>query len=567
MKRQPSVWIDHMDKTEWKSEYPECTMYELLAQTAERVPNKIALVFEGKKITFKQLMKMIEKTAKALNQFNIKKGDVVSIISPNMPQAVYMFYAVNKFGAIANMIHPLLSVNEIKESIENTKTKVILILDQIFPKIAKINWEGIEYPNIILTKVIDALPVYAKPIYSLTNKKKAIQEHKQKTIFWNDFLQASAKYQPQPPLGDHEDVAAIMFSGGTTGTPKGVMLTNDNFNCMYGQLYDISGFSYSIDMKLKTLALVPIFHGFGLGVCIHAMLCYGVCSYLIPIFSFEKCIDLIFKKKIQLIFGVPALFEVLARSTQIETKDLSFIKMLVSGGDKLPLELQERVNDYMQKGNSTATLREAYGQTECVCACCVSPFFKPKEGSAGIAYPDMLLKVVTPNTTEEVPEGVDGELCVCGPTVMKGYFNNENETNRAIQIHSDGKRWLHTGDMVSMDNEGYIFYKQRLSRMIISSGYNIYLGQIEEVVQQCPSVEVCCATGIDDKAVGKRIDLFVELKNKNVDKALCEKELRKLCDQNLPQYSQPQRIIFIDKIPRTSMGKIDYKLLSEQGEK
>ena len=179
----------------------------------------------------------------------------------------------------------------------------------------------------------------------------------------------------------------------------------------------------------------------------------------------------------------------------------------------------------------------------------------------------MLLKVVTPNTTEEVPEGVDGELCVFGPTVMKGYFNNENETNRALQIHSDGKRWLHTGDMVSMDNEGYIFYKQRLSRMIISSGYNIYLGQIEEVVQRCPSVEVCCATGIDDKAVGKRIDLFVELKNKNVDKALCEKELRKLCDQNLPQYSQPQRIIFIDKIPRTSMGKIDYKLLSEQGEK
>ena len=565
MKKEYNIWADHLIKGEWRDEYPECTMYELLEKTANRIPNEIAMFFEGNKFTYKYLMQMIEKTAKALKQYNIKEGDIISIISPNMPQAVYMVYAVNRLGAVANMIHPLLSVNEIKNSVEQTRSKIVLILDQIFPKIAKINWEGIEYPEIVLTKVVDALPLYAKPIYSLTNRKKKLQAFKQKIIYWNEFIRNGQDNELQAPSGAPEDVAAIMVSGGTTGTPKGVMLTNNNFNCMHVQAYEVSGlpYPYKDAVREKVIALVPIFHGFGWGVCVHGMICYGVCAYLIPIFNLEKCVKLIFKEKINYILGVPALFEVLSRSTQIETEDLSFIRLLISGGDKLPYELQERINAYMRRSNSSVILREAYGQTECVCACCISPYFKPKKESAGIAYPDMLLKVVKPNTTEELPVGEDGELCVCGPTVMKGYFNNENETNRALRIHPDGKLWLHTGDIVSIDSEGYIFYKQRLSRMVVSSGYNIYLGQVENSIQQCDFVKQCCAVGVTDKAIGKRIDVYVELKDADCDKDSCERQIRNACIENLPQYSQPQRIIFVDKIPCTSLGKIDYKLISE----
>ena len=211
----------------------------------------------------------------------------------------------------------------------------------------------------------------------LTNRKKKLQAFKQKIIYWNEFIRNGQDNELQAPSGAPEDVAAIMVSGGTTGTPKGVMLTNNNFNCMHVQAYEVSGlpYPYKDAVREKVIALVPIFHGFGWGVCVHGMICYGVASYLIPVFNLEKCVKLIFKEKINYILGVPALFEVLSRSTQIETEDLSFIRVLVSGGDKLPYELQERINAYMRRNNSSVILREAYGQTECVCACCISPYF------------------------------------------------------------------------------------------------------------------------------------------------------------------------------------------------
>lgn len=568
-KRKESVWSSYIEKDSWQSEFFDGSMYDLLKSVAARVLNRCALVFEGKQISYRQLIHLIEKTANSLKAMGINHGDVVSIISTNMPQVVVMFYAINKLGAIANMINPSFSKREIKASIEKTKSKIILILDQIYPKIADIVWENIDYPIIILTKVSDALCIFKRPLYNILNRKKRIpikNDVQNKKIEWKSFMKrgdfSTVNYKYEK--GNSEDIAAILFSGGTSGTPKGVMLTNGNFNALQYQTNDVACFPIGISARHKSLALIPTFSGFGIGVTIHGMLCFGKKVYLLPKFDFEKSIHLVFKKKIEYVYGVPALFEVMSRNPLIEKRDLSFLKLLVSGGDRLPIELQNRINSHLEKGGSNARIREAYGQTECICVCAISPTFNIKIGSVGIVYPDMKVKIVKPGTTEELPIGETGELCVNGPTVMKGYFNNPEESAKALRLHSDGKIWLHTGDMLSMDEDGYLYYKQRISRMIISSGINIYLNRLEAIIRTCQFVKDVCAVGISDRIVGKRIAVYIELQNDGITKNECDKLIKDICLEKLPSYYQPSKIIYITSFPRTHMGKIDYKKLENE---
>lgn len=569
MTRNMNIWLEHMVKDSWISEYPTGSMYEAIEETAKKVPNKVALDFEGAKIKYKDLIKGINKTAQSMKKLGVGEGDVVSIISPNFPQALFSFYATNRLGATANMMHPMLSIQEIKESIEKTKTKVIVILDQIYPKIASIKWEGIEKPTIVLIRVVDALPAYAKPVYTMQNRKKkpTIKVNGNIIVYWNEFLANGVGVELPPADNDKDRVAVIMSSGGTTGKPKGVMLTNYNFNSLYVQSMDICGEYYNVNMKWSSLGLVPIFHGFGLGICIHSMLGLGFCIYLVPVFDFNKSIKLIFKKKINCIYAVPALFEALSRSTQIETEDVSFIKMLISGGDKISVELQKRINSYMEKKGSDVRVREAFGQTESVCGGTINPRFDIRIGSVGIAYPDNEIKVVKLGTIEEAPLGEEGELCIFGPTVMKGYFDNEEATAQVLKKHDDGKVWLHTGDVFTMDKDGYAYYKRRINRMIICAGYNIYLNEVEEIIQSCPCVSVCCAVGREDKVVGKRLEVYVELNNPNADIDECKEVIRKKCEENLAQHSIPSKINVVKEIPRTPVGKIDYVLISKEGVK
>lgn len=564
MQRKKTIWYNYLNPEKWKTEYPEYSFYEHLRRGAECYPNLVAIEFQGKKYTYKQLINNIEKVAKALIASGVKKGDFVSVITPNTPQALFMVYALNRIGAIANMIHPLLSAKEIQDFVENTDSVAILTLDMIYPKFAKIKWKTTKEPKMILAKIADALPWYAKPVYSAKNKLRLNFNPNYDVIYWNDFIALGEKTKSVLPIDDGkaDDTAVILYSGGSSGTPKGVMITNLNINSLALHTYDIGGIE-DVAGK-KSLAVMPLFHGFGLVICVHAMLSLGFHVYLLPKYDFNESSKLIFKKKINCIYGVPGLFEALIRSEYIDKADLSFMELLVCGGDKLPEKLQKRVNKLLKKGGAEVVLREAYGQTECVAGCSINPKFDTRIGSAGIAYPDVYFKIVKPDTQEELPDGEDGELCVSGPIVMKGYYKNEDATAKALQKHSDGKIWLHTGDMFAKDKDGFIYFRQRNSRMIICGGYNVYATQVEDAICTCPAVAQSCVVGVKDRIYGQKIVAFVVLNSKDADKVAVKEKILNCCKENLSEYSLPHEIIFRDELPVTNMGKINYLALEKE---
>lgn len=564
MKREKSIWYNYQNPDKWVPEYPEYSFYEHLRRGSLRYPDLCAVEFQGKRYSYRQLINNIDIVAHSLMSIGIKKGDIVSIVTPNTPQALFMIYALNRIGAIANMIHPLLSAKEIQDFVENTDSVAILTLDMIYPKFAKIKWKTTKEPKMILAKIADALPWYAKPVYSAKNKLRLNFNPDHDVIYWNDFIALGVKTKSVLPIDDGkaDDTAVILYSGGSSGTPKGVMITNLNINSLALHTYDIGGIE-DVAGK-KSLAVMPLFHGFGLVICVHAMLSLGFHVYLLPKYDFNESSKLIFKKKINCIYGVPGLFEALIRSEYIDKADLSFMELLVCGGDKLPEKLQKRVNKLLKKGGADVVLREAYGQTECVAGCSINPKFDTRIGSAGIAYPDVYFKIVKPDTQEELPDGEDGELCVSGPLVMKGYYKNEEDTAKALQLHSDGKVWLHTGDMFSKDKDGYIYFRQRNSRIIICGGYNVYATQVEDAIDACPAVAQSCVVGLRDRVYGQKVIAFVVLNNKDADKEPVKDKIMECCKNNLSENSLPHEIIFREDLPVTNLGKIDYLSLEKE---
>lgn len=563
MKRNKSPWFEHQNPDLWRSEYPEGSMYDYLKSTAQKHLNNCAIEFEGKKTTYSELLNQIDSVADSFATIGVKKGDIISIISVNTPQAVVSIYAANKIGAIVNLIHPLLSPAEIENILKTTESSVIIILDMIYPKIKNISWELSDKPKIILTRISDALPFFIKPLYLLKNKLDLELNSEHDSIYWNKFINIKSKKSNDCTFSNSSDsVAIIMYSGGTTGLPKGVMLTNMNFNSFAVQAYDVNGIA-DLTGK-KSLAILPFFHGFGLGTGIHSTLCNGLHVYLVPKFDFQKSTDLIFKKKINCIYAVPALYEAILRSPQIEKKDISFFLNLISGGDKLQDKLYKKLDVYLKNSNASAAFCDGYGQTECVSGCITNPYFAVKPKSVGILQPDMSAKIVEPGTHNEVPNGTDGELCINGPTVMKGYFKNETETKKALQLHSDGKIWLHTGDMFSKDDDGYFYFKQRISRMAISSGYNIYVTEVEKAINSCLAVAQSCVVGVEDRVLGQKIVAYVVLNNPEADKNAVRSQIMEHCKERLAEYSLPHEIRFKDELPMTNLGKVNFKILENE---
>ena len=561
MKREKGIWYENRLKEEWISEYPECSVFAQLKQNSEKYPELPAIKFQHKTYTFRDFIETTEKLAASLNAIGLKKGDIVSIVSPNTPQAVFMFYALNRIGAVANMIHPLLAEEEIQYYIENTESSAVYILDAVYDKISNIRWSTEKGPKVIIGKVADALPLWMKPLYALKNKKKLILNDKHDNILWNDLLKLSDNASALPQdNGRPDDLAAIIYTGGTTGRQKGAMFNNYSFTCYAIETLEASG----LDLKGKRcLAVLPLFHGFGLAFNVHAMIAGGACLYLMPVFDFEKCNALIFKEKINFLFGVPTFFEALSRHPKMENNDLSFMEALVSGGDVLSEKLQKRINKQLKAGGATAPIRNAYGQTESLTGCCINPIFKNVIGSVGLPCPDIYSKIVELGTCNEVPNGTDGELCLTGPILTLGYYKDEEATKEILKKHDDGKIWLHTGDIFCKDENDYLFFRQRIKRMIISAGYNIYLSHVEDVVAGCSMVKQVCAVGIDDIAAGQNVGLYVIL-NEGTDESKAKEAILDHCKKHLAEYSVPRKIIFTDEFPKTKMGKVSFKALEDK---
>ncbi len=566
MQRTPGIWSKHHGKDNFISEYPDYSMFAMLNDVAKKHPDYTALEFEDKKISFSKMIEQIELVAKSLLASGIKKGDYVSVVAPNTPQALCMVYAINRIGAIANMIHPLLSPVETQLLIEKVDSVAVLTFDILYNKFRDISWNN-KRPLMIIGSIADALPFYKKYLYKMINKSNLEYNPDHKIIKWNDFLAKGRKSSIElpPDNGKGEDVAIILYSGGTTGLPKGVMLQNFAFNAMAVQSSEIKPYDTKDTAGKKVLALMPVFHGFGLAMCIHVMLSFGCHLVLVPKFDYVACAKLIFKKKINYIYAVPALFAALVRTEEIEKNDLSFIEMIAVGGDKCDNKLLQKMNKYLEKGNCKARIMDAYGLTESVSCVCINPFFNMKEGSTGIPLADNKFKIVALGTHDEVPAGVDGELCINGPTLMKGYYKNEEETAHALQLHDDGLVWLHTGDIGCLDEDGYFYYRQRSSRMIIIAGNNVYPSQIENVINQCDSVITSCVIGVSARRDStQRIVAVVQPSDMDGDLEKIRKEILEICEKNVADFAMPKEIIFKAELPKTAMGKVNFKALTEE---
>ena len=556
-------WLAYYGSTPASLEYPHKTMYQMIADTAHRYPENIAYTFMGKNTTYASFLSRIEEAARGLTALGITRGDRVTICMANTPQAVDCFYALNRIGAIPNMIHPLSAAKEIAFYLNASHSKAILTLDQFYYKVAEILPE-LETPcEVLIAKVADELPFPLNAAYPLTKSARAIKKLPRKGYtLWTDLLKKGRKAQLPPDEGKFSDCGAILYSGGTTGTTKGIMLSNLNFNALGMQTIAASGFKEIAGMKM--LSVMPVFHGFGLGIGIHTALIGGGTCILIPQFSVKVYAETLKKSKPNFIPGVPTLFEALLRAEDLKGVDLSFLKGIFSGGDSLSPELKKKIDQFLREHNCSEQIREGYGATECVTASCLTPKDYARSGSIGVPFPDTYYMIVKPGTTEELPANTDGEICVTGPTVMMGYMDNPEETRQALQRHVDGRIWLHTGDMGRMDQDGFVYFRQRIKRMIITSGYNVYPSQLENIIDGHEKVLLSCVIGVKDPYRVQRVKAYVvPMPGVEPTEAL-RQELLDYCSSRIAKYAMPREIEFRTELPKTLVGKVAYRALEEE---
>lgn len=555
-------WLNNYGDVRFHIPYFQGSMWENVMDAAHKYPDYIAFDFMGKKTTYRDFEKQVNDCAKALCAQGVKPGQRVTICMPNCPQTVVMFYAVNAIGAIANMIHPLSSEKEIEFYINHSKSVLALTVDMFYSKFEAIK-DDIKLDTLVITSIKDALSVPMKLGYSLTEGRKIAKLPKDAPIVkWNDFIKKGKSYTGKYIAKvNKDDPAVILYSGGTTGTTKGILLSHFNFSALTAQLFETNPMAQAGD---KMLAVMPMFHGFGLGVTIHAMLANGGRCILVPRFTPETYAKDIVKHRCNFIAGVPTLYEALLRQPSMDGADLSCLKGVFSGGDSLSVELKKRFDKWLADHGATIKVREGYGTTECVTASCLTPMHLYKEGSIGQPFPDTYYKIVDVGTNIEVPYGQEGEICISGPSVMLGYLDQPEETANTLRKHGDGRIWLHTGDLGIMDEEGFIYFKQRIKRMIITSGYNVYPSQLENILDGFESVQMSCVIGVPDPYKMQKIKAFVTLKAGYEPTEETKQSILAYCKKNIAKYAMPYDIEFRDSLPKTLVGKVAYRVLEEE---
>ena len=555
-------WKDHLGEVPFHLDYFEGSMFEAVAAIAEKYPNNVAFDFMGRSTTYKTLVKEIEQCAKALKTIGVREGDRVTIAMPNCPQAIQMFYAVNLVGGICNMIHPLSAEKEIEFYLNASESVTAITLDQFYNKFENIR-HNTKVVNIIIASIKDELSKPVKAGYMLTEGRKVKKiPDDAPVIRWKDFLHLSCHcFYNYKVERKGSDPAVILYSGGTTGKTKGILLSNKNFNAL-GQQVIAANPMFRVGDKM--LAAMPLFHGFGLGVCVHTMLSQGGRCILIPRFTAETYAKQIVKYKCNFIAGVPTLYEALLRLPSMENADLSSLKGVFSGGDSLSIELKKKFDKFLYDHNAKIQIREGFGTTECVTASCLTPPHMAKEGSIGLPFPDTYYKIVEPGTDKEVPYGTEGEILIAGPTVMMEYVGHPEETAQTLRKHDDGLTWIYTGDLGTVDDEGFIYFRGRAKRMIITSGYNVYPGQLENIIDAHEFVHMSCVIGVPDPYKMQKVKAFVMLKPGIPANDDTKEAILAYCRKNIAKYAMPYDIEFRAELPKTLVGKVAYRKLEEE---
>lgn len=544
--------------------YPETTMYRQIMDTVEAYPHEPAYEFYNRKTSYRTFAEKINRAARAFSAAGYQKGEAVTLCLPNIPQTLDAFYALDAIGLIANMIHPLSAKDEIAFYLRVSNSRAIITVDMFYEKVIAAISE-IDHPvDIYIVRMQDELPFPLNLAYTASKGSQFLRYPlKGVGILWQDFLKSGDK-APMPKEVPFEKMrtSVILYSGGTSGTPKGICLTDFNMNALACQCYNILPCDFRPGVKM--LSCMPMFHGFGLGINIHTPLCFGAECILMPTFTIKSYADALIKKKPNFIAGVPTIFESLLHMPQLKGKKLDYLMGVFSGGDSLTVELKKKVDQFLKDHSSPVMIQEGYGLTECVTASCLTPYNRYKEGSIGLPYPDMKYAIVTPGTDDVLPPGQEGEIIISGPTVMSGYLNSPEETAKTLRVMADGRTWLYTGDLGFMDEEGFVYFRQRIKRMIVSKGYNIYPSQIENIIDGMPEVAYSCIVGVRDQRRGQRVQAYIVLREGVPASDVTREVILSRLRESIALYALPKEIFFKKELPRTLVGKVAYRRLEEE---
>lgn len=555
-------WLESYGGVSPKLEYSEKTMSEAVLERAAIEKDFPALTFMGKATSYTRLAQEIDRVARSFYALGVKPGQRVLVCLPNVPQAVFCLYGLNRIGAIPTMVHPLSAVSELIFYMNEAECDIAVTLDQFYAKFIEVKQQR-PLQKLIICRVSEELKFPLNIGQKLLTERKFPKlQNNGCDMSWAALMaMGDGVTDPYVAKKDYRSEAVVLFSGGTTGTTKGIMLSDLNFNALAWQTANMA---MEEVRHSKMLAAMPVFHGFGLGVCIHTMQFVGGTSILVPRFNVKSYAKLIRKTQPNFIAGVPTLFEAITRNRYLDGADLSCLRGVFSGGDSLTIELKKKFDAFLKEHNARVRVREGYGTTECVTACCLTPHDKEKEGSIGIPFPDTYFKICKPGTTEELPYGEEGEICLTGPSMMLGYIGHPEENRQTMQTHADGHVWLHTGDLGKMDSEGFIYFRQRIKRMIVTSGYNVYPSQLENIIEGHPTVQRCCVIGVKDTLKMQRVKAFIVLRDGIAPSPEVEEELRAYCKKHIAKYALPSEIEFRESLPTTLVGKVAYTKLEEE---
>lgn len=550
-------WITHYGDVPSTLDIPPVSVAEHVLATARRTPARTAFDFLGARTSFGAFVDMAERWSAALRALGVEPGERVLIALPTSPVGVTAFYGTALAGAVPCMVHPLSTPDELVTYLRVSEARTALTLDAFHGVFAEARRRA-PLDVLVLTRITDGLPWWKRLGFRLTKGRKIPPVPGDADVLWWSSLleQATGAGHPEVARGP-DDPAAILFSGGTTGTPKAIVLSHRN---LVAAGIEINAW-FAVRPSDVVLAALPIFHGFGLGAQVHAPLSAGATLVLVPKYDPEELARLIRSKRPTLMAGVPTLYESLSRAPALQQADLSSLRAAVCGADTLPRPVKERFEGLVQKRGGAVSLVEGYGLSETVTGIMCQPLHEYREGSIGVPLPNMRATICAPGSNDELPPGVEGEICITGPTVMLGYLGNPEATAEALRVHADGRTWLHTGDLGVRDEDGFFRFRSRLKRMIKSSGFNVYPGEVEAVLREHPAVDDVCVVGIPDERQGERVRaVVVPVEPTAASDALAE-ELRAHCRARLIKWSCPRDVEFRDELPLTKLGKVDFMAL------
>ncbi len=572
-KRQPNYpsvtkpWQKYQTAEAINGEMPICSMYDYIKRSPFADTNKPALIYYGSKISYRQMFDKINITAQALKALGVKHGDIVTLCTALIPETVYVFYALNKLGAVSNIIDPRTSANGIREYLAEAESTVVLTLEDALEK-ALIAAQGLKIERILVVSPAQSLPPFIKAAYRL--KHPQVKCDDPRCLNWNELFKlgsgreeaVAAEYKPNRP-------AAIVHTGGTTGTPKGVVLSDDGLNSSATQVY-LSGLNFKPEHTW--LDFMPPFIAYGIGNGLHLPLSIGMTVRIIPQFDADLFDQLLLKNKANHLIGVPLHWDILMKNTKGKKLDLSFLIQPIVGSDHMSIGLEQEVNEYLSAHGCRDKVLKGYGMTEtCAAACVCTGNDCNKLGSVGIPFGHTIISAFDADTGEELPCGQTGEICITGPSIMLEYYKNPKETELVLRKHSDGRVWVHSGDSGHVDADGFVFIDGRIKRMIVRfEGFKIFPSVIENVISKHEAVENCSVVGINDTEhrQGQYPVAHVILKPNAVGREKqIERELKELCKQELPDYAYPVGYVFRNKMPQTPVGKIDYRALESGTDK